>query len=62
MKENTEYPGYFPSMYQVTKEIYDAKQQKNALEELYKWVSSYSFLAIPQSEIKEKIAELMNQY
>lgn len=61
MKENTTYPGYFPSMYQITKEIHDIKQQKEALDELYDWVSSYSFLAIPKEEIKEKILELIRQ-
>ena len=62
MKENTEYPGYFPSMYQITKEIYDTKEKQiSTLEELHEWVSSYTSPVIPKYEIKDRISELMNK-
>lgn len=50
-----------PSMYIITKEIYEQKEQNKKLLKLYNWLTSYESLEIPQYEIKNKIRELLNE-
>jgi len=61
---NNNYESYVngaPSMYQITKEIYESKERYELLIELNEWLSSYKSLEIPYYEIKNKIDELLKK-